>query len=54
VRAIEDVLQRIARLAAHLTELVELEINPLIVSPGGVVSVDARARVTVSDVGSRA
>jgi acetyl coenzyme A synthetase (ADP forming)-like protein len=54
VRALEDTLQRIARLAARLPELAELEINPLIVSPGGVVSVDARARLTMSDVRSRA
>jgi acyl-CoA synthetase (NDP forming) len=54
VRALEDTLQRIARLAAHLPGLAELEINPLIVSPAGAVSVDARARVGVSDVGSRA
>ena len=34
VGALEDLLQRIARLAGHLPELAELEINPLIVSPG--------------------
>jgi hypothetical protein len=40
--ALEDLLQRIARLAGHLPDLAELEINPLIVSPGGAVVVDAR------------
>jgi acyl-CoA synthetase (NDP forming) len=54
VRAIEDVLQRIAQLAAHVPELGELEINPLIVSPERAVSVDARARITTSHAGSRA
>jgi acyl-CoA synthetase (NDP forming) len=46
VSALEDVLQRIARLAGDLPELAELDINPLIVSPEGVIAVDARARVT--------
>jgi acyl-CoA synthetase (NDP forming) len=45
VDALEDVLQRIARLAGHVPELAELEINPLIVSPEGAIVVDARAKV---------
>jgi acyl-CoA synthetase (NDP forming) len=45
VSALEDALQRIARLAGHLTDLAELDINPLIVSPQGVIAVDARVRV---------
>jgi acetyl coenzyme A synthetase (ADP forming)-like protein len=45
VGALEDALQRIARLAGHVPALAELEINPLIVSPEGVMAVDARARV---------
>jgi acyl-CoA synthetase (NDP forming) len=45
VSALEDVLQRVARLAADVPALAELDINPLIVSPEGVVAVDARARV---------
>ncbi len=45
VSAVEDVLQRIARLAGQVPNLGELEINPLIVSPEGVVAVDARAKV---------
>jgi acetyl coenzyme A synthetase (ADP forming)-like protein len=45
VDALEDVLQRIARLAGSLPELAELDINPLIVSPDGAVAVDARAKV---------
>jgi acetyltransferase len=34
---------RFARLAAELPELVEVEINPLMASPGGVMAVDVRA-----------
>jgi acetyl coenzyme A synthetase (ADP forming)-like protein len=45
VNALEDLLQRVARLAADVPALAELDINPLIVSPEGVVAVDARARV---------
>ena len=45
VDALEDVLQRVARLAAALPELAELDLNPVIVSPAGVEIVDARARV---------
>lgn len=47
VSALEDVLQRIARLAAAIPALGELDINPLVVSATGAVAVavDARARV---------
>ena len=43
--ALEDVLQRVARLAGDVPALAELDINPLIVSPEGAIAVDARARV---------
>jgi acyl-CoA synthetase (NDP forming) len=46
VREVEEVLQRIAQLASCVPDVAELEINPLIVSPEGVVAVDARAKVT--------
>ena len=45
VTALEDLLQRIARLAGDVPDLAELDINPLIVSPGGAIAVDARAKV---------
>jgi acyl-CoA synthetase (NDP forming) len=51
VTALEDLLQRVARLASAVPELVELDINPLIVSPSGAVAVDARAKVTPVDAG---
>ena len=45
VAALEDVLQRVARLAALVHEVAELDFNPVIVSPSGVAIVDARIRV---------
>ncbi|MGE0140523.1 MAG: GNAT family N-acetyltransferase [Ilumatobacteraceae bacterium] len=45
VSDLEDLLQRVARLAADVPSLAELDINPLIVSTAGAVAVDARARV---------
>jgi acyl-CoA synthetase (NDP forming) len=51
VRALEDLLQRVARLAADVPALAELDLNPLIVSPEGVVAVDARARVAPAPPG---
>jgi acyl-CoA synthetase (NDP forming) len=46
ISALEDLIQRIARLAGHLPDLAELDINPLIVSPAGAVAVDARVKIT--------
>jgi acyl-CoA synthetase (NDP forming) len=51
VSALEDLLQRVARLAADVPALAELDINPLIVSPEGAVAVDARARVAPAPLG---
>jgi acyl-CoA synthetase (NDP forming) len=45
VDALEDVLQRVARLAAVMPELAELDFNPVIVSPAGVEVVDSRVRI---------
>jgi acyl-CoA synthetase (NDP forming) len=42
---LEDLLQRVARLAGDVPALAELDINPLIASPSGAVAVDVRARV---------
>jgi len=40
-----ETIQKFARLAADVDDFAELEINPLVASPAGVVAVDARARV---------
>ncbi len=43
--AVRDVLLRVAELAGALPEVVELDINPLVVTDAGCVVVDARVRV---------
>ncbi|MEZ5408668.1 MAG: GNAT family N-acetyltransferase [Acidimicrobiales bacterium] len=47
--ALEDLLERVARLAGHHddrgVEVAELDLNPVIVGPGGAVVVDARIRI---------
>jgi acyl-CoA synthetase (NDP forming) len=45
VRALADVVLRVARLADDLPEVVELDLNPVIAGPDGCVVVDARARI---------
>jgi acetyl coenzyme A synthetase (ADP forming)-like protein len=45
VDALEDVLQRVARLAARVPAIAELDLNPVIVSTDGAVTVDCRAKV---------
>jgi acyl-CoA synthetase (NDP forming)/L-amino acid N-acyltransferase YncA len=44
--ALRDVLMRVSRLADDMPEITELDLNPVIVKPGGVVAVDARIKVT--------
>ncbi len=45
VAALEDVLVRISALAAAHPEVVEIDCDPLLVTPGGAACVDARVRV---------
>ena len=45
VAAVEDVLLRIARLADEVPQVAEMDLNPLIASPGGAVAVDVRIRL---------
>jgi acetyl coenzyme A synthetase (ADP forming)-like protein len=45
VPALEDVLLRISALVDDRPEVAELDCNPVIVSPGGAVIVDARVRI---------
>lgn len=47
--ALEGVVLRIARLADDLPEVAELDLNPVIARPGGVMVVDARVRVVPRD-----
>jgi acyl-CoA synthetase (NDP forming) len=51
VAALEDVLQRVARLAGSVPELAELDLNPVIVSTDGAVAVDCRIRVATVPAG---
>jgi len=43
--ALCEAMCRFAQLGTDLPELTELEVNPLVASPGGVIAVDARARL---------
>jgi acyl-CoA synthetase (NDP forming)/GNAT superfamily N-acetyltransferase len=42
--ALRDVLMRVSRLADDLPEITELDLNPVIAGPDGVVAVDARIK----------
>ncbi len=44
-RALVAVLERIARLAEEVPELVELDLNPLLISPSGALAVDCKTRL---------
>jgi acyl-CoA synthetase (NDP forming) len=43
--AVEDLLLRIGRLAEELPEVAELDLNPILAGPDGVVAVDAKLRL---------
>jgi acyl-CoA synthetase (NDP forming) len=45
VAALEDVLLRVSAMVEAHPEVAEMDCNPVIVSPGGAVVVDARVRV---------
>jgi acetyltransferase len=50
--ALEAVLLRLSELACELPELVELDINPLLVSDRGAIALDARAAVRAPEPGA--
>ena len=52
-QALTDLLHRLSRLGDDLSEVVELDLNPVIASPDGCVAVDARIRVRRADVQRR-
>ncbi|GIE92414.1 acetate--CoA ligase family protein [Actinoplanes regularis] len=44
--ALEDLLLRLGRLAEDLPEVAELDLNPVLAGPDGVIAVDAELRLT--------
>lgn len=46
MEGLADVLDAVSAMAVDLPDLLELDINPLIVSAAGVIALDARARIT--------
>ena len=46
IDALRDTLLRVSRLADDLPQVAELDLNPVIARPDGVIAVDARIRVT--------
>ena len=45
VEALESMLLRVGHLADEISEVAEMDLNPVIVGPGGVVAVDVKIRV---------
>jgi acetyltransferase len=45
MRALSEAICRFAQLAVDLPELAEIEVNPLVAGPAGVIAVDARGRL---------
>ena len=43
--ALEDLLLRLGRLAEDLPEIAELDLNPVLAGPDGVIAVDAKLRL---------
>lgn len=48
--AILEVMVRVSQLSAHIPEIIELDINPLLVDSAGVIALDARIRVAPAPV----
>jgi acyl-CoA synthetase (NDP forming)/GNAT superfamily N-acetyltransferase len=46
IEALRDTLIRVSRLADDLPQVAELDLNPVIARPGGVIAADVRLRVT--------
>jgi acyl-CoA synthetase (NDP forming) len=44
-RSVEDLVVRLGRLAEDLPEVAELDLNPVLAGPDGVVAVDAKLRL---------
>ena len=54
LRALIDLVLRLARLADDVPEVAELDLNPVLGLPSGCVAVDARVRVRPSERQHRA
>jgi acyl-CoA synthetase (NDP forming) len=52
MEALEDLLVRVGLLSAEVTELAELDLNPVIATASGVVIVDAKLRIAPSPLES--
>ncbi|MBE7939384.1 MULTISPECIES: bifunctional acetate--CoA ligase family protein/GNAT family N-acetyltransferase [Ramlibacter] len=52
--AVADTLQKLSLLACDLDEVLELDINPLLADPSGVLALDARVRLSTGLRGRRA
>jgi acyl-CoA synthetase (NDP forming) len=50
IGALADLVCRVAQLAEHLPEVVEMDLNPVIASPDGCLVVDAKVRVAPLEV----
>ena len=50
-QALVAVLEQIARMAEEVPELVELDLNPILVSPAGALAVDCKARLAPRPAG---
>lgn len=50
--ALEQVLLRVSEMVSELPEIIELEINPLLLSPAGAIAVDARVVIDAHHVKS--
>jgi acyl-CoA synthetase (NDP forming) len=50
--AVEDLLVRVGLLSAEVTEVAELDLNPVIATPAGAVVVDAKLRIAPSPLHS--
>jgi acyl-CoA synthetase (NDP forming) len=44
--ALEDLLSRLGRLAEDLPEVAELDLNPVLAGPDGVIAVDVKLRLS--------
>ena len=49
--ALVAIVEQVARIAEELPELVELDLNPVIVTPQGAVIVDCKARLAPRRLG---